>query len=92
VLQKVNKYTFLIFAISLFVVAAIIENGLLKKHPEIHLVEDFREQLWGYEEKLTECTDKIASAMAEGDMESGFYNYITANSKMLRENGFGFLV
>jgi signal transduction histidine kinase len=92
VLQKVNKYTFLIFAISLFVVAAIIENGLLKKHPEIHLVEDFREQLWGYEEKLSDCTDKIVSAMAENDMESGFYNYITTNSQMLRENGFGFLV
>lgn len=91
-MQKVNKYTFLIFAISLFVVAAIIENGLLKKHPEIHLVEDFREQLWGYEEKLSECTGEIVSAMSEGDMESGFYNYITANSKMLRENGFGFLV
>ncbi|MGM0621143.1 MAG: ATP-binding protein [Bacteroidota bacterium] len=91
-LQKVNKYTFLIFAISLFVVAAIIENGLLKKHPETHLVEDFREQLWKYEEKLADCTGKIASEMAEGDMESGFYNYITTNSQTLRENGFGFLV
>lgn len=91
-LQKINKYTFLIFAVSLFTVAAIIENGLLKKHPELHLVENFREKLWTYEENLTKCTNRIASLMAEGDMETEFYSYITSNSKMLKDNGFGFLV
>ena len=44
-LVKLNKYTFLILAIGILVVAAILENGLLRRNPETKLIDDFQTQL-----------------------------------------------
>ena len=45
-LVKLNKYTFLILAIGILVVAAILENGLLRRNPETKLIDDFKLSCW----------------------------------------------
>ena len=90
-LFKFNKYSYLIVAICFFVIAAIIENGLLKQHPEIHLVEDFQGDLTKkeglLEAKLNEAL-KVISFGIDGDVSDA----LDDSGLFVEEEGFGFLV
>ncbi|NQU52045.1 MAG: HAMP domain-containing histidine kinase [Bacteroidetes bacterium] len=90
-LFKFNKYSYLIVAICFFVIAAIIENGLLKQHPEIHLVEDFQEDLTKneglLEAKLNEAL-KVISFGIDGDVSDA----LDDSGLFVEEEGFDFLV
>ena len=89
--KKLNKYSYLIFAVCFFVAAAIIENGLLKKHPERHLINDFQTKLHKKEKELTENINRIATRLADSD-DPNFPQYLNENFRLLKEKGFGFLV
>lgn len=91
-LLKLNKYSYLIFAISLFVVAAIIENGLLKKHPEDHLIADFQKKLIQHEKEMELHLEEIAAMLPSEDFLGTFNQYLNDNDLMLEEKGVGFLV
>ena len=66
-LLKLNKYSYLIFAICFFTIAAIIENGLLKKHPENHLISDFREEVLIQESILNRQINEISAVISDND-------------------------
>jgi len=72
-LLKLNKYSYLIFAICFFTAAGIIENGLLKKHPEIHLIQDFQEQLLTREKELNTQIEKIAGIVSYKNFDNGYF-------------------
>ena len=91
-LLKLNKYSYLIFAISLFVVAAIIENNLLKKHPENHLISDFQEKLIQHEKEMELHLTEIAAMLPSEDFLGTFNKYLYENDLLLEEKGVGFLV
>ncbi|HSO85234.1 MAG TPA: HAMP domain-containing sensor histidine kinase [Draconibacterium sp.] len=91
-LLKLNKYTYLIFAVSFFAIAAIIENGLLKKHPEIHLIQDFQEQLLSYEKELNTQIENIAGIISDGDFDGSYFEALKNYTKLLDETGVGYLV
>jgi signal transduction histidine kinase len=92
VLEKINKYSFLIFAISFFAVAAIIENGLLKQHPETHLIEDFQEKLLLHEQELQNRLNELAALAQEENFDGNFSGNLNLSSQLLEEAGYGFLV
>ncbi len=91
-LLKLNRYSYLIFAISLFVIAAIVENGLLKKHPEIHLVEDFQEQLIKQERELSEQVQKIGEIVASDSFDGSYFEQLKSFTSDIDKSGFGYLV
>lgn len=91
-LLRLNKYTYLVFALCFFVAAAIIENGLLKKHPEIHLIRDFQEQLLSYETELNTQVAKIAGIITDENFDGSYFESLKQYTTSLNESGVGFLV
>jgi signal transduction histidine kinase len=87
-----NKYSFLIFALCFFLAAAIIENGLLKKHPETHLIHDFQEDLHENERELSARLGQITALAMEEEFDGNFSGRLKISSRLLEEKGFGFLV
>ncbi len=88
---KLNKYSYLIVAILFIVVAAIIENGLLKKHPETHLVEDFQTELSKNEKVLKTRLNEILEVIAD-ETDGNISEVINESDLLLYEPGFGYLV
>jgi len=91
-LLKLNKYSYLIFAVCFFVIAAIIENGLLKKHPETYLINEFREQIHENEKELVDYLTYIASIVRSDNFEDNFHEYVNEDISWLKEKDFGILV
>ncbi|MBT6766329.1 MAG: hypothetical protein HOA90_17520, partial [Prolixibacteraceae bacterium] len=89
---KFNKYSYLVLAICFFVAAAIIENYLLKEHPENHLIEEIQEKLIANEKELLFHLEKIAELISSNDFDGDFNSYLNENNLLLEENGTGFLV
>jgi signal transduction histidine kinase len=92
VFWKINKYSFLIFALSFFVAAAIIENGLLRQHPETHLIEDFQEQLHQHEKELKSQLNDIVVLVEQENFDGNFTGSLHLSSRLLEERGYGFLI
>jgi signal transduction histidine kinase len=92
VFWKINKYSFLIIALCFFVAAAIIENGLLRQHPETHLIEDFQEQLRQHEKELKSQVTDIALLAEQENFDGSFTESLNLSSRLLEERGFGFLI
>ena len=91
-LLKLNKYTYLIVAVCFFVAAAIMENGLLKKHPEVHLIQDFQKQLINHEKELNLQIDKIAGIITSDNFEGSYFEALKSYTSILNDNGIGYLV
>ncbi len=91
-LLKLNKYSYLIFAICFFTAAAIIENGLLKQHPEIHLIEDFQDQLLSHEKELDTQIENIAEVITNSNFDGSFFESLKSYTSLINESGSGFLV
>jgi len=91
-LLKLNKYAYLVFALCFFVSAAIIENGLLKKHPEVHLIQDFQEQVITHEAELNAQVAKIAGIITNENFDGSFFEALKQYTTSLNESGVGFLV
>lgn len=87
-----NRYSYLIFALSFFVIAAIIENGLLNRHPEKYLIRDFREQFQENEKVLHERINEVVSLIKEEEFEGNFSGKLDYRSQTLEEEGIGILV
>ena len=91
-LLKLNKYSYLVFAVCLFLAAAIIENGLLKQHPEVHLIQDFQNQLIAHEKELKTQVTKIANIITDKDFGGSYFEDLKSYTSVLDESGIGFLV
>lgn len=89
---KVNKYSFLILALVLFATAAFFENGLLKKHPEKLLIEEFRDELHKNEKELSGYLQEITDVITSDDFEGNINESLDDIKGSLKEKGFGFLV
>jgi len=95
VFWKINKYSILIFALCFFVTGAILENGLLKKHPENHLIVDFEKQLHQNEKELQVLLQQMADLAKDENFEGDFAEVLNLNQpeiNLVEEKGFGFLV
>jgi signal transduction histidine kinase len=92
ILLKRNKYAYLVISLCLFVTAAVIENGLLSKHPENHLIEDFQKQLIADENRLEKNLEDISKIIAEEDYWGDLNDYLSTNNLMIEEEGVGFLI
>jgi signal transduction histidine kinase len=91
-LLKLNKYSYLIFAVCFFTAAAIIENGLLKKHPEIHLIKDYQEQLLNHEKELNTQIEEIADIISDEDFDGSYFEALKSYTTLIDETGAGYLV
>ena len=91
-LLKLNKYSYLVFAVCFFTAAAIIENGLLKKHPENHLIQDFQEQLLTYNKELTTKTEEISATVLSDNFDGSYFEALKNYTTLLDETGVGYLV
>lgn len=91
-LLKLNKYSYLIFAISFFTIAAIIENGLLKKHPENHLIGDFREEVLIQEKKLYKQIGEINTIISANDFDGSYFEALKNYTSLVDETGNACLV
>jgi signal transduction histidine kinase len=92
VFSKLNKYSILTIALSLFAIAAIVENGLLRKHPETHLVNDFSKNFHQNEKELASYIAEITRALNSEDFDGNFPGYLSEHNRLLEEEGFGFLI
>lgn len=85
-----NRYTYLICALILFAVAALIEYGLLHKHPEKHLISDFVEKLHENEVKLHENILETVRLLEEEQFD--FAEKLNYKNRTLEDEGMGVLV
>lgn len=88
---KFNKYSYLIVAICFIIVAAVTENGLLKEHPETHLVEDFQIELSKNEKVLKSRLNEILETITT-EIDVNVSELINESDLLLNEPGFGYLV
>lgn len=80
-------------AIGFFVVAAFLENGLLKKHPEIHLIEDFQKELLKNERMLNRLMTRIDSIAVDDSFDGNFFKELYPSAdRLLEKEGLGILV
>lgn len=91
-LVKLNKYTYLVLAIGILVVAAIIENGLLRRNPETKLIDDFQAQLLVNESTLHDKLAEIRAILLEDDLEDNISEFFSREETLIRQTGFGAMV
>ncbi len=89
---KQNKYTFLVAAIVFFIVAAIVENSLLRRNPETKLITDFQEQVLENEQELATNLNRLSEILAEDDFEDELNEFFAQEETLVRETGFGSLI
>jgi two-component system, NtrC family, nitrogen regulation sensor histidine kinase NtrY len=91
VFWKLNKYSYLIFALCFFAAAAIIEYDLLKQHPETHLITDFQSEFRKNENELERRLNEMAVLVSEETFDGNFFGTFNISSQLLETEGFGFL-
>ncbi len=91
-LFRINKYAYLFFAFCLFVAAAIIENGMLQRHPENGLIADFQKKLIQHEQEMDVHLGKIAEMLSSEDFLGEFNQYLNDNNLVVEDQGVGFLI
>ena len=91
-MRKLNKYTYLVLAIGILITAAVIENGLLKKHPETRLIQEFQVKLNENEKELHLRLEKLGKELADTGLEMLGEIYYAQKQTQISETGFGFLV
>ena len=79
-------------ALGLFVIAAIIENDLLEKHPEKHLVEDFQIKLNKSETSILAKIQEISDTIVSKKIDDNFIEYFGNDSFNSLKKGTGFLI
>lgn len=89
---RLNKYTYLILALGIIIAAAIIENGLLRKHPETRLVQDFQQKLTENERILDLKLDQVKRYLANDELESYIEDFYAQKETMIQQSGFGILI
>jgi two-component system, NtrC family, nitrogen regulation sensor histidine kinase NtrY len=87
-----NRYSYLIIALSFFVTAAIIEHGLLNKHPEKLLIRNFQDRIHQNEIKLREQIDKAVQLAEEEHFDGNFTGKLNMGSRFLENEGIALLV
>lgn len=91
-LLKLNKYIYLTTAIVFFAVAAIIENGLLRKHPENHLISHFQKIIIENEKVLNENMDRISEIILSDDFNGNFFEALNDFNVLVDQTGLGYLI
>lgn len=89
---KFNRYSYLILAIGILVIAAVIENSLLKKHPENRLIEEFQKNLIENQDVLKSKLSTIKQLLENGDQETEMTRFFDRKQTLISETGFGFLI
>ncbi len=90
---KLNKYTYLFIAICTLIVAAIIENGLLRRNPETKLIADFQQELIDNENQLEVNLQKMKAILEKGDdFSEDIGEFFNREKTLVQETGFGVLV
>jgi two-component system, NtrC family, nitrogen regulation sensor histidine kinase NtrY len=87
-----NRYSYLIIALSFFTVAAIIENSLLNKSPEKKLIQEFQNDLLHNEAKMQHLINHAADISRDEIFDGNFTPRLNLGSRFLEEEGFGILV
>lgn len=89
---KLNKYTYLFVAIFILITAAVLENGLLKRHPETALIQEFQDKLIENEKELKDRVHNLGEKLATLEFEEVVDEFFQQKETNIRETGFGFLV
>jgi len=89
---KLNKYTYLIVAILVLITAAVFENGLLRRHPETALIQEFQNKLIQHEKELRLRVHNLGEKLASQNFEDLVDEFFQQKATNIRQTGFGFLV
>ncbi len=87
-----NRYSYLIIALTFFTAAAIIEHGLLNKSPEKNLFHKFQEELLQNESRMQRIIQQAADVAGDEYFDGNFSGSLSIDSRFLEEEGFGLLV
>lgn len=90
-LSKLNKYSYLILAVCIIVIAAIIENDLLKNHSCLDLLEDFQSELINKESNLDDILRQALNVISN-DGNDDVSEAIEESGVLLNDEQFGFLI
>ncbi|VAW23602.1 Nitrogen regulation protein NtrY [hydrothermal vent metagenome] len=88
----INRYLFLIIASSCFTFAGVLENNLIKKHPEKHLLSVFQKKILEKEKKLNTYLDEITNIITAQDFDGSYFGSLHPYNKLFQEDGYGFIV
>ena len=91
-MRRLNKYTYLILALGILITAAVIENGLLKKHPEARLIQEFQQKLIENQNELHRRLEAMKVELADTGIELLQEGYYKQKQSQVSETGFGFLI
>ena len=79
-------------AVGILITAAVTENGLLRKHPETRLVQDFQTKLIENEKELHRRLEDFRTKLKDSSIERFEENYYKQKQTQISETGFGFIV
>ncbi len=91
-MTKQNKYTYLILAIGFIIAATIIENILLKNHPEATSIQEFQQKLVKNEQKLHRRLSGIKQELENKDIEAFLDDFYAQKNTRVNQSGFGYLI
>ncbi len=91
-LLKLNKYTFLVFALCFFAAAAIIESHLLREHPETHVVNDIQNTLHKFELEINQKNQAITTVLTDSAFDGSYFETLKKFTLPIDETGTAYLV
>ena len=91
-MRKLNKYTYLVLAVGILIAAAMIENGLLRKHPETQLIADFQARLIDNEKQLHQGLLTIKKELKDSSFDTFEEDYFKQKLTQVSQTSFGYLV
>ncbi|MFV0593968.1 MAG: ATP-binding protein [Draconibacterium sp.] len=91
-MRRLNKYTYLFVAILILVTAAVLENGLLRRHPETSLIQEFQAKIIQNEKELKLRVHNLGDKLASKEFEEVIDEFFQQKGTNIRQTGFGYLV
>ncbi len=87
-----KKYLFLLLALACFLLAALLEKGLINKHPEKMLVRHFQRELSEKEAELAYHMEEINETLNDTLFYGNYLESFQPYNDMFQEHGYGFLI
>ncbi|MDP2335001.1 MAG: HAMP domain-containing sensor histidine kinase [Bacteroidota bacterium] len=91
-MKEFRKYLFFTLSILFFLVAVVLENQTLNKHPEARLIQNFRKALLNQESKLSGYLNRAEIKITDKLTSENFASTFSELNTLYENAGLGFII
>lgn len=91
-MKKFRKYLLFALSVLFFLLAALLENQTLNKHPEARLIQDFQKSLLAQENKLSDYLNSAEKRITDSVSVEKCAATFSDFNQLLEDKGLGFII